>query len=317
MREPDEIGHGATRQPAVAVPAVPHNQENGKDRLKISPVARRVAEAAQIDPASLAGKGSGPGGRIVKQDILSFQQAPAAAAALPQRLGSGEKQTVPMTKMRVAIAKNLQASKQNIPHFYESIDVDVEELSLLRGRVNEILEPQKIRLSLGDFINKAVAVALQRNPALNSTFNGTEITRYGDVHLGMAVSVPDGLIVPVIRNIQLMGVKEIRQRTLDLVDRARAGRLKQDEMMGGTFTVSNLGVHGIREFSAIINPPQVAILAIAAATKRPVIFGGQVVARTMITFTLSADHRVIDGVTAAEFLRTLKELLEEPAMMMA
>jgi pyruvate dehydrogenase E2 component (dihydrolipoamide acetyltransferase) len=161
-----------------------------------------------------------------------------------------------------------------------------------------------------------VATALLRHPTLNSTFNGTEITRYGDVHLGMAVSVPDGLIVPVLRNIHLMGLKEIRQRSVDLVDRARAQRLKQDEMSGGTFTVSNLGTFGIREFSAIINPPQVGILAIAAAEKRPVVRNDQIVARTMMTLTLSADHRVVDGAAAAEFLKTLKTVLEQPGMML-
>ncbi len=177
--------------------------------------------------------------------------------------------------MRSAIAKSLLASKQNIPHFYESIDVDVEDLAKLRAELNDLLEPEKIRLSLGDFVSKAVATALLRHPALNATFNGTEITRYGDVHLGMAVAIPDGLIVPVLRNIHHMGLKEIRQRSVDLVDRARAQRLKQDEMTGGTFTVSNLGTFGIREFSAIINPPQVGILAVAAAEKRPVVHNDQ------------------------------------------
>jgi pyruvate dehydrogenase E2 component (dihydrolipoamide acetyltransferase) len=192
----------------------------------------------------------------------------------------------------------------------------VEELAAMRVRLNEILEPQKIRLSLGDFIAKALAMSLLAHPAVNATFNGTEVTRYGDVHLGMAVAIPDGLIVPVLRNIHLMGLKEIRQRSVDLVDRARAQRLRQDEMSGATFTVSNLGSYGIKEFSAIINPPQVAILAVGAAEKRPAFRNGQIVGRTMMSLTLSSDHRVVDGATAAEFLRTLKSFLEEPGMMM-
>jgi pyruvate dehydrogenase E2 component (dihydrolipoamide acetyltransferase) len=218
--------------------------------------------------------------------------------------------------MRSAIAKSLQASKQNLPHFYETIDVDVEDLVKLRTKLNEILDPEKIRLSIGDFISKAVASALLRHPALNATFNGTEVTRYGDVNLGIAVAVPDGLIVPVLRNIHLLGIKEIRQRSVDLVDRARAQRLKQDEMTGGTFTISNLGTFGIRAFSAIINPPPVAILAVAAAEKRAVVHGDHIVARTMMTLTLSADHRVVDGATAADFLKTLKGLLEQPGLML-
>jgi pyruvate dehydrogenase E2 component (dihydrolipoamide acetyltransferase) len=320
IHEAAEVGHGATREHATSVPPVSHKQGNGDGRIRVSPLARRIADDKKIDLHAV--NGSGPGGRIVKEDVLAYQpsaQARAegpAAPALPALIGSGQKQVIPMTKMRMAIAKSLQASKQNIPHFYETVDVDVEDLSALRARINEILEPEKVRLSLGDYISKAVAVALLRHPGVNATLVNDQITRNGDVHLGMAVSVPDGLIVPVLRNIHLMGLKEIRARTVDLVDRARAQRLRQDEMSGGTFTISNLGTYGIREFSAIINPPQVAILAVAAAEKRAVVRGGQIVARTMMTLTLSADHRVVDGAAAAEFLRTLKNLLEQPGMML-
>jgi pyruvate dehydrogenase E2 component (dihydrolipoamide acetyltransferase) len=218
--------------------------------------------------------------------------------------------------MRATIAQRLQQSKQQVPHFYETVEVDVEELSKLRERMNTQLEMDDVRLSLGDFIAKAVAAALQRHPALNAHLAGNEITRFGDVHLGMAVALPDGLIVPVLRNIDQMGLKEIRQRSADLVDRARATKLKGDEMTGATFTVSNLGTYGIKEFSAIINPPEVGILAIAAAEKRPIVKGDSIVARLTMSVTLSADHRAVDGATAAEFLRTLKQLLEEPGMML-
>jgi len=313
IREPDNVGHGATRQQAVAVPPLPH-EGNGGSRLRVSPLARRMAEQQNIDLHAVSG--SGPGGRIVRQDVLNIKPASrSTTAAAPAPVGNGQTQVIPLTKMRSAIAKSLQASKQNIPHFYETIDVDVEDVVKLRVKLNEILEPEKIRVSIGDFVSKAVASALLRHPAINATFNGTEVTRYGDVNLGIAVAVPDGLIVPVLRNIHLMGLKEIRQRSADLVDRARAQRLKQDEMTGGTFTVSNLGTFGIREFSAIINPPQVAILAVAAAEKRAVIRGDQIVARTMLSLTLSADHRIVDGATAADFLKTLKTLLEQPALM--
>jgi len=315
IREPDNVGHGATRERSFAVPPLPH-EGNGGRRILVSPLARRIAQQKNIDLSRLVG--SGPRGRIVRQDVLgaratSPSKTPVLAAAA---IGNGQTQVIPLTKMRSAIAKSLQASKQNIPHFYETIDVDVEDLATMRAGLNELLEPEKIRLSLGDFISKAVASCLLRHPALNATFNGSEVTRYGDVNLGMAVSVPDGLIVPVLRNIHLMGVKEIRQRSVDLVDRARAQRLKQDEMTGGTFTVSNLGTFGIREFSAIINPPQVAILAVAAAEKRAVVRGDKIVARTMMTLTLSADHRVVDGATAADFLKTLKSWLERPGMLL-
>ena len=171
-------------------------------------------------------------------------------------------------------------------------------------------------MSLGDLVAKGIAMALVENPTLNSTFNGKEVTRYADVNLGMAVALPDGLIVPVLRGINQMGFREIRLRSADLIDRARTQRLKQDEMTGATFTVSNLGAMGVREFSAIVNPPEVGILAVGAAEKRAVVKDDQIVARTMMTVTLSADHRVVDGAVAAAFLGTLRQLLEEPAMML-
>jgi pyruvate dehydrogenase E2 component (dihydrolipoamide acetyltransferase) len=331
VHESASIGHGATRETPTAVPPVPHHGENGNGgRLIVSPLARRIAADKGIDLKTV--KGSGPNGRIVQKDVLAFAEKPVAPAtpaaakgkpesapvAQPSRVSRGEKQVIPLTKMRQAIAKGLQASKQNIPHFYEVVDVDVEELSALRVRLNTSLESEKVRLSIGDLISKAVTVALLKHPALNAHYSekNNEITRFGDVHLGFAVALPDGLIVPVLRNIDQMGLKEIRTRSADLIDRARGQRLKQDEMTGATFTVSNLGTFGVSEFSAIINPPSVAILAVASAEKRAVVRNDQIVARTMLTLTLSADHRAVDGAVAAEFLRTLKGLLEEPGLML-
>jgi pyruvate dehydrogenase E2 component (dihydrolipoamide acetyltransferase) len=182
--------------------------------------------------------------------------------------------------------------------------------------MNRALESEGIRLSIGDLIAKAVAHALLVHPGLNAHYLKDEILQFGDVNLGMAVALPDGLIVPVLRGINQLSLRDIRAKTADLVDRARKQNLKQSELTGATFTVSNLGTHGIREFSAIINPPEVAILAIGAAEERAVVRNGQIVARTMMTLTLSADHRAVDGATAAEFLQTLKALLEEPGMML-
>ncbi|HUB25540.1 MAG TPA: dihydrolipoamide acetyltransferase family protein [Tepidisphaeraceae bacterium] len=305
----------AVHQPPVAVAtAPPARNDNGERPIRVSPLARRMAAEKGIDVALL--HGSGPNGRVIQRDVADFK--PAAAATLgPAPVGSGKKETIELTKMRLAIAKQLALSKQSIPHFYETVDVDVQELSHLREGLNKRLEKQNVRVSLGDFVSKAVAMALVDHPALNATFDGTTLTRYGDVHLGMAVAIPDGLIVPVLRNIQALSVKEIRQRSVDLVERARAQRLKRDEMTGATFTVSNLGAYGVREFSAIINPPEVGILAVGGAAKRAVVRDEEIVARTMMTLTLSADHRVVDGATAAEFLRTLKTILEEPGMMWA
>jgi pyruvate dehydrogenase E2 component (dihydrolipoamide acetyltransferase) len=322
-------GGAPSRGTATMPPPTRGDNGHGQTRLRISPLARRMAEDKGLDLTRI--NGSGPGGRIVQKDIeAALSAAPAtpapsgkpegkkavAAAPLPQRIASGQKEVIQLSKMRATIAQRLQQSKQNIPHFYESIDIDVEELSAIRVRMNKQLEAEGVRLSIGDFVAKAVAVALQRHPALNAHYSGTEITRFGDVHLGMAVALPEGLIVPVLRNINQMGLREIRQRSADLVDRARAQKLKGDEMTGATFTVSNLGTYGVKEFSAIINPPEVGILAVAAAEKRPVVRGDQIVPRTMMTVTLSADHRAVDGAGAADFLRTLKALLEEPGMML-
>ena len=304
---------------------------NGR-RIIASPLARRIAAERGIDLSQI--EGTGPGGRIVKTDVESFQPAqvkpheaavPArreaaqgleALGLAPTRVAVAQKQVIPLSKIRSVIAQRLQQSKQNIPHFYETIDIDVEELSKLRERVVKSMEKTGLRISIADFVAKAVATALTRHRELNATFDGKEITQYGDVNLGMAVALENGLIVPVLRGINHMGLAEIRVRSADLVERARAQKLKQDEMTGATFTVSNLGTFGVREFSAIINPPEVGILAIAAAEKRAVVRGEQIVARQMMTVTLSADHRVVDGATAAEFLRTLKGLLEEPGMML-
>ena len=325
LHEPDEAGHGSTRSKPVAFPAVRSRGGNGHDeRAFASPLARRVASEKGIDLSQI--RGSGPRGRITRQDVLNFEanppiepkpvKGPPPEAIMAPRVPRGEKLVVPLTKMRAAIAGGLQKSKQNVPHFYETIDIDVEQLFAMRVRVNKQLESENIKLSISDFITKAIASTLLRHPQVNAHFTGDSITRFGDVNLGIAVAVPDGLIVPVLRGVDQMGLKEIRSRSEDLIARARNQKLKQDEMRGATFTVSNLGTFGVREFSAIINPPEVGILAVAAAEKRAVVRGDQIVARMMMSVTLSADHRAVDGAVAADFLRTLRQLLEEPAMMM-
>jgi pyruvate dehydrogenase E2 component (dihydrolipoamide acetyltransferase) len=317
------VAVGSISQPAPA--------DNSSDRIRISPLARRIADDAKLDVTSL--QGSGPGGRIVQKDVLAVLESPAApkpastpapaakptaAPVLPTRLDAGAVEKIPLTKMRQTIATRLQQAKQAIPHVYLVIDVDLENLVALRERVNKSLEAEKIRVSIADFISKAVAMALRANPAMNAHFDekNNQIIRHGDVHLGNAVALPDGLIVPVLRNIDQMGLKEIRLRSQDLYDRARTQRLKREELSGGTFTISNLGMWGIKEFNAIINPPEIGILAVAAAEKRAVVVNGQIVARTMMTLTLSADHRAIDGAGAADFLKSLKSYLEDPAMML-
>jgi pyruvate dehydrogenase E2 component (dihydrolipoamide acetyltransferase) len=317
----------AAPAPAPTPSPAPEPGRAAGERVVVSPLARRIAADLGVDLATV--RGSGPNGRIVQKDIeeaaaRAKAPAPAAPAAkavapaapLPARVLTGQKQVIPLTKIRATIATRLQQSKQQLPHFYEMVDIDCGKVLDLRAKLNAAFEKEGVRLSLADFIAKALAVALQQHPVVNSTFDGQQITMHGDVNLGMAVALPGGLIVPVLRGVNQMGLKEIRQRTSDLIERARQQKLKQDELTGGTFTISNLGNYGIREFTAIINPPEVAILAIGTAEKRPVCIGDQIVARTMMTVTLSADHRVIDGAAAAEFLRTFKNLMEEPGLML-
>jgi pyruvate dehydrogenase E2 component (dihydrolipoamide acetyltransferase) len=293
-------------------------------RVFASPLAKRIAADKGIDLGQV--RGTGPGGRIIQRDVVDFtppaaapvEQKPDAKAAPagPARVSRGTTDVQPLTKMRSAIATALQRSKQQIPHFYVTIDVDVEELFAMRGRLNKLLEGEGVKVSVNDFVTKAVAAALLKHPALNAHFTGDSITRFGDVHIGVAVAIPDGLIVPVIKNADQMGLKELQQRTAELAKKAKAQKLKGDEMKGATFTISNLGMFGVKEFNAIINPPEVAILAVAAAEKRAVVRGDAVVARWTMSLTLSVDHRAVDGATAAEFLRTLKGLLEEPGLML-
>ena len=309
--------------PAAAVP----KDADLADRTPVSPLARRIAADKTVDLSQV--QGTGPSGRIVERDVLAFlehpqpkpaapSQKPTPQPLLPPLLTTGQKKTIPLTKMRSAIALALQRSKQAIPHYYESIDIDLENLAALRDKLNQQLEKENIRLSIADFIAKAVATALLQTPALNARFNSekSEITQFGDVNLGIAVAIPDGLIVPVLRGVNQMGLRDIRLRSADLIERARAQRLRREEQTDSTFTITSLGTHGIREFSAIINPPEVAILAVGAAQKRPAVLNNQVVPRTLLTATLSADHRVVDGAVAAQFLTTLKSLLETPGLML-
>lgn len=332
---PPAAATAVAEAPAAPTRAPVSEAAESNGRIRISPLASRIAAERGIDPRQV--KGSGPNGRIVVKDIENFVpgSAPAAAPATPATAPaaaektpsapapsfgtpkvSGGKEVIPLTKMRQVIAQRLQYSKQTIPHFYNSVDIDMEAAMALREKLNKQLEKEKIKLTVNDLVMKATAVALARHPAMNAHFKDTEIVRFSDVNLGIAVALPDGLIVPVLRGVQNMGLKEIKLRTADLVDRARQQKLKGDEMSGGTFTISNLGAWGVKSFGAIVNPPEVGILAVAAAEQRAVVYNGQLAARTTMTVTLSGDHRAIDGAVGAEFCKTLKGLLEEPGLML-
>ncbi len=303
----------ATQPPPTPAPAAP---TNGGGRVKASPLARRLAAEAGLELRSV--QGSGPGGRITKRDIEAAAAQPAAAA--PRRAVAGvaglEYEDIPLSQMRKTIAKRLVTSIGPVPTFYLTIEVDMTQLQGARERINERLAKQNVKVSVNDFIIKAVAVALRKHPEINAQWTDTAIRRFNRVHIGVAVAVEDGLITPVVRDADQLGVTEISDIVRELAGRARERKLQPDEYTGATFSVSNLGMFGIDEFTAIINPPEAGILAIGRAEEKAVVKNGEIVVEPRMRITMSCDHRVIDGATGATFLQTLRQYLEEPAMML-
>ncbi|MBX6315393.1 MAG: 2-oxo acid dehydrogenase subunit E2, partial [Isosphaeraceae bacterium] len=241
--------------------------------------------------------------------------APAPAPAV-RPAAARPTERIPHSPMRKTIAKRMLQAKQSIPEIHVSVEIRLDKLMAVREALNQQLAAEKVKLSIGDFVTKAVALALRRHPDLNATFEPDALVRHGEINIGIAVAMEGGLMVPVLHHADGLGLREIRQGTEALVQATRAGKLTTQQMTGATFTISNLGMYGVRTFDAIINPPEVAILAVGAAEKRPVVEGEALVVGTVMTVTLSADHRAVDGATAAEFLRTVKGYLEEPATML-
>jgi pyruvate dehydrogenase E2 component (dihydrolipoamide acetyltransferase) len=326
-----------TPTPVAATAAKPEPApapEPHGERVFASPLARRMAKQAGIDLASI--KGTGPNGRIVKADLdkapAGKAEAPKAAsepaappaAPKPAAAPAPSNITAPHTKvpnssMRKIIAKRLAESKQTVPHFYLTTHIEIDALLKLRAELNAKSPkdgPAAFKLSVNDLVIKACAVALRRHPMVNSTYTEEAIIQYDDVDISIAVAIPDGLITPIIRKADALGLAAISNKMKDLGARAKAGKLKPDEFQGGGFSISNLGMFGIAEFSAIINPPQSAILAVGAGEKRAVVKNDQLTIATMMTVTLSCDHRVVDGALGAEFLSTLKGIIEEPLSLM-
>jgi pyruvate dehydrogenase E2 component (dihydrolipoamide acetyltransferase) len=291
-------------------------------RVKSSPLARKVAAGEGVDITQV--QGTGPGGRVVRSDVEGYLKtkgsAPAKApAGKPAAASSRHAMADTVTKLnrvQTTIAARMTEAKRVAPDIHVTVDIRIDGVVAARERLNKGLEKEKIKLSVGDFVTKAVALALRKHPAVNATFDGETLTRRGEVNVGIAVALPDGLIVPVLKHADALGLREVRTGSETLYEAARAMKLTSDQMIGGTFTISNLGMYGVREFDAILNLPQVGILAVGAAEKRPVVEGDKLVVGTVMTVTLTVDHRVVNGADAAEFLRTLKGLLEEPASML-
>jgi pyruvate dehydrogenase E2 component (dihydrolipoamide acetyltransferase) len=297
---------------APVVPAPVAAQPAQKGRVFASPLARRLAAAKGLDLASL--KGSGPNGRIVKRDVEAASAAPVAPAPVVAAAVSGPGfDEIPHSGMRKTIARRLVESKATVPHFYLDVEIRMERLLALREQVNQSA-PRKI--SINDFIVKAVAVALRQVPAMNVTWTDTALRQYHEVDVCVAVSTDTGLITPVVRNAGGKALSQISADVAELAGRARDGRLRPEEYQGGSFTISNLGMFGVEQFSAIINPPHAAILAVGATQQKPVVEDGELKAGAVMRCTLSVDHRAVDGALAAQWLAVFKGLMENPLGML-
>ncbi|GAA0521054.1 dihydrolipoamide acetyltransferase component of pyruvate dehydrogenase complex [Saccharopolyspora subtropica] len=320
--------------PAPAVPAAPAAApapaaESGA-RPKASPLAKAVAKEKGVDLSTV--RGTGPGGRIIRADIeaaAAAQSAPAAAPAAPAAApaapaaaaapaASADVEEIPLSNIRKVTARRLTESKQQAPHFYLTSAIDVTDLMAFRANLNERLQAAGgPKVSVNDLIVKAVATALRAYPAVNVSFAGDTMLQHKRINLGVAVAIDNGLVVPVIKDADRKSVSEIAVESRELAGRAREGKLKLDEMSGGTFSISNLGMFGIEQFSAVINPPEAAILAVGAARDEVQVRDGEFVARKILRVTLSADHRAVDGAVGAAFLQQLTSLLEDPIRIIA
>ena len=282
-------------------------------RLFASPLVRRMAREKGIELSGI--RGSGPGGRIVRRDIEDMAAStalpiPSIAVAEDDAVAVGGYTDIPHTGMRRAIARRLTESKSQIPHFYLTADVRVDELLQLRRQVNET---SPVKISVNDFVVKAVAAAFTEVPEANAIWTDSATRRFQDVDVAIAVAIPGGLVTPVVRGVDRLSLRQLATSIRDLAELGRDGKLKQHELEGGSFSVSNLGMYGTREFSAIINPPHSGILAVGAASKRPVVGSdGELTVASVMTVTLSADHRVLDGALAAQWLAAFVARVESP-----
>jgi pyruvate dehydrogenase E2 component (dihydrolipoyllysine-residue acetyltransferase) len=292
--------------------------------LRASPIARRMADAGGLDLRTLAGKGTGPDGRIVKADVeralaggvTPAQAAPAAPQAPPPPPGEGD-EVRELTPMLKAVARRMAEAKATVPHFYVSSEIDMTRALELRAELNAALADSGEKVSVNDLIVRAGAQALMQHPQAHRSYVDGHHVYHAHVHVGIAVALDDGLIVPVLRDADTKGVRQLAVETRDLVERARDGKLRQSEIEGGTFTVSNMGMFDVAAFSAIINPPESTILAVSSTVERAVVRDGAIVPRKIMSVTLSCDHRACSGADGARLLQTVKRHLEAPTLLLA
>ncbi len=310
---------------ALAAPAPQPAAAPGGARIFASPLAKRIAAEKGLDLSRI--KGSGPGGRIVKADVEQAKPgaAPATAPApkaaptfAPQPVFAAPGDTrVPHTSIRKVIARRMLESKQQVPHFYLTGEFEIDALLAARQAINVMAEKKGIKVSVNDMVIKACAKALRDHPECNASWTEDEMIQYGAVDISVAVATDRGLITPIVRNADMKGLAQIAAEMKDLAARAKVGKLKLEEFQGGGFTISNLGMFGVKDFAAIINPPQAMILAVGVGEERVVVRKGQMVVRNMMNCTLAVDHRVVDGAMGAQYLQTLRAYIEQPAAMLA
>lgn len=281
-----------------------------KDRIIASPLAKRLAAEKGLDLKLV--QGTGPHGRIIRADVEEASARPALAVVQPAPDTGAAYDAIPNSNMRKVIARRLTESKQTVPHFYLTVDCELDELLALRKKINEVAD---VRVSVNDFIIRAVALALKKVPQANASWTNEAILQYRHADISVAVATPTGLITPIVKAAETKSVAAISTEMKDLAARARDGKLRPDEFQGGGFTISNLGMFGIKDFAAIINPPQACILAIGAGEQRPVVKHGQLAIATVMSCTLSTDHRAVDGAVGAQFISAFKEIIEHPYAM--
>ncbi len=308
---PAPVAEPVKAEPVVAETPIPAVVKPSNGRLKASPLAKKLAEEKGISLSMV--QGSGDGGRVIKRDVDNFQAAPAAVSTAVNGQESYREESV--SQMRKVIAQRLAESKFSAPHFYLTVEIDMDNAIAARKSINEAIAPSKV--SFNDFVIKACAVALKKHPQVNASWLGDKI-RYNDhVHIGVAVAVPDGLLVPVVRFADGKTLSGISSEVRDLAGKAKDKKLQPQDWEGNTFTISNLGMFGIEEFTAIINPPDACILAVGGIIEKPVVKDGQIVPGNRMKVTLSCDHRVVDGAVGSAFLNTLKATLENPILILA
>lgn len=344
-KDADSGSNAATEAPTSEKSADPAPEREASSstadsdkRIKASPLARSMAKEAGIQLENVSG--SGDQGRIVKKDIEAYLEdqptqaaPPAAQPAAPQTpaapakeekaapavpafsfSGGGENyEDQPVSQMRKVIARRLGESKFTAPHFYLTIEMDMDKLMAMRKRINEVAP---VKISFNDFVVKAAAVALRQHPAINASWLGDKIRYNKDVNIGVAVAVEDGLLVPVVKYADMKSLSQLKTEIGTMAGKAKNRKLQPDEMQGNTFTISNLGMFGIEEFTAIINPPDSCIMAVGGIVQKPVVKGGEIVVGNRMKVTLSCDHRVVDGATGAQFLNTFKEIIEDPVRLL-